>query len=79
VRKQIVSKFKLNPFTVVVMKHAWPYFQSRFPQKSFQTCFFQILQRLGAAAIDRGDGKVATMIVAEAYNGGGWQRQMSSR
>ncbi len=41
-RKQIVSKFKLNPFTVVVTKHVWPYFQSRFPKPSFQTCFFLV-------------------------------------
>jgi hypothetical protein len=41
VRKQIVGKFKLNPFTVVVAKHVWPYFQSRSPKPSFQTCFFQ--------------------------------------
>ena len=27
-------------FTVVVTKHVWPYFQSRFPPKKFRTCFF---------------------------------------
>jgi hypothetical protein len=25
---------------VVVTNHVWPYFQSRFPKPSFQTCFF---------------------------------------
>jgi hypothetical protein len=39
--KQIELKYQL--FTVVVTKHVWPYFQSRFPPKKFQTCFFLVL------------------------------------
>jgi hypothetical protein len=34
VRKKIVLLSKLNLFTVVVTKHAWPYFYSRFPKPS---------------------------------------------
>jgi hypothetical protein len=33
-KKTIVLLGKVNLFTVVVAKHVWPYFQSRFPKPS---------------------------------------------
>ena len=47
VRNKTVSKSLVKISTifahVVVTKHVWPYFQSRFPPKKFRTCFFLVL------------------------------------